>query len=508
MSYTLESLIPDCVGRYITSESGTVKLSDLISGRTYAKCWQAFVYWVTNQFEQGTSSNLSPLGLIIRGDGSDKFVNAVTATDYRRQRPATFRFLNSFLIRFNLEDKPCVGGVEEADFAALRMNLAALSKIAGVDGQTFRIALTHLFRRIGEVLGEQEVAIDFKVGTLVSEANCNDIDFIFKERPHVVQKQTEATGFLRAKRQYQNELSSPRHNMAYSAADAGNHPNLNNLNSLRSPKFNASGRSTFIGSGNLPIRVPAELKDSPSGLLPGLESARLSTEVTSPRPPEGMGRKLQILNPGGGGGRNPSGPSVDKLSMPHRPRLTQRAGGIGPKDQEPSPSALPHTSVVFRRTLQGRSPLEHVRLDLETKAAQNDPLGFLSLDPNPTPPSHTRPTHPSEQKEFSAKSPAKSSAKRSGGFRPHFPLSPGPGGVAMPAGLAFKAVHAHPNPPNKQQGRNKTEKSLFSSPRRKAMGLKGSYTPRSAQALAQANLASFSPRKAIVTHIPTYHLYM
>jgi len=56
MAYTLETLIPDCVGRYITGDKGNVQLLELIDGRTYAKCWQALNYWTANQYEAGKST--------------------------------------------------------------------------------------------------------------------------------------------------------------------------------------------------------------------------------------------------------------------------------------------------------------------------------------------------------------------------------------------------------------------------------------------------------------------
>lgn len=73
--YTLETLIPDCVGRYITGKGGAVQLASLINGRTYAKCWQALIYWLANQHDQGNSTSLSPLGVVVRGgQGQQSFL--------------------------------------------------------------------------------------------------------------------------------------------------------------------------------------------------------------------------------------------------------------------------------------------------------------------------------------------------------------------------------------------------------------------------------------------------
>jgi hypothetical protein len=93
--YTLETLIPDCVGRYITGPSGSVQLSNLINGRTYAKCWQAFVYWVVNQYDLGNSTNLAPIGILTRNNPQAKSHNG-----------CEFRFLTQFLQKFEGESTP------------------------------------------------------------------------------------------------------------------------------------------------------------------------------------------------------------------------------------------------------------------------------------------------------------------------------------------------------------------------------------------------------------------
>jgi len=178
--YTLETLIPDCVGRYITSPAtGAVQLASLINGRTYAKCWQALVYWVVNQYDIGNSTNLSPLGIIVRkeeGDGKPK--------------TASFLFLRSFLEKYGIEGK---GGdvIEmEDEVSSIKMNLSTVSKLADVQPQTFRKAMSHLFRRLGEVLGNKEqVLIDCNIGTIVGDKGI--VEFIFHEGAE--QKKSDAT---------------------------------------------------------------------------------------------------------------------------------------------------------------------------------------------------------------------------------------------------------------------------------------------------------------------------
>lgn len=49
--YTLEALIPDCVGRYISDARDHVSLDGLISANCYAQCWKAYTRWITYQFD-------------------------------------------------------------------------------------------------------------------------------------------------------------------------------------------------------------------------------------------------------------------------------------------------------------------------------------------------------------------------------------------------------------------------------------------------------------------------
>ena len=50
---------------------------------------------------------------------------------------------------------------------------------SGVDVETFRLALSHIFQRIGELINErQQIVLDFGVGTLVCDQRV--CDFVFK----------------------------------------------------------------------------------------------------------------------------------------------------------------------------------------------------------------------------------------------------------------------------------------------------------------------------------------
>lgn len=189
--YTVETLIPDCVGRYITSDTGSVQLVNLINGRTYAKCWQALLYWVLNQYELGNSTNLAPLGLLIRNQSNERGRKG-------NQKNSQFRFLREFVQQNELQVKAADILDHEDETSAIKMNISTLAKLAGVPTQTYRIALSHLFRRLGEVLGNKEqVLIDFSVGSLVGDKG--QVEFLFHDAPDeqkVIQSQYQLTILL------------------------------------------------------------------------------------------------------------------------------------------------------------------------------------------------------------------------------------------------------------------------------------------------------------------------
>lgn len=82
---------------------------------------------------------------------------------------AAFRFLRSYLEQHDITTKE-VALAHEEEVSSVRMSIASVSKMAGVPPQTFRIAISHMFRRIGEVAKTKEpVEIDFSVGVLVSD---------------------------------------------------------------------------------------------------------------------------------------------------------------------------------------------------------------------------------------------------------------------------------------------------------------------------------------------------
>lgn len=187
--YTLETLIPDCVGRYITNGSGSVQLASLINGRTYAKCWQALVYWIVSQYEMGNSTNCAPLGVIVRTPAANSGAGAASSSSSvagpnDAPKGASFRFFKSFLDKHGLKLRAggSSGGdpIREDDLSTIRMNLATLARLADVEPGTFRVALSHLFRRLGEVLqAKEQVLIDFSVGSLIGDKAT--VDFLFHQ---------------------------------------------------------------------------------------------------------------------------------------------------------------------------------------------------------------------------------------------------------------------------------------------------------------------------------------
>jgi len=186
--YTLESLLPDCVGRYISSErnASSVHLAALINGRTYAKVWQALVYWIVTQYEAGNSTSIAPIGVIVRTPAVGESVEGSV-------KGARFHFFHAFLTEYGLSTR---SGHDEAlredDVSCIRPNLSTLSRLANVDPSTFRLALSHIFRRLGEVLAEREqVLIDCSVGSIVGDKAC--VDFLFHQNTPEEAKQTSSS---------------------------------------------------------------------------------------------------------------------------------------------------------------------------------------------------------------------------------------------------------------------------------------------------------------------------
>jgi len=411
--YTLETLIPDCVGRYITSSSsGSVQLAALINGRTYAKVWQALVYWIVAQYELGHSTNLAPLGVIVRGNaaetggaakgrGAAAAAAAAAAASGAPGAPkaASFRFFQSFLDKHGLSVRPgAPAPVREDDLSTIRMNLATLARLADVEPGTFRIALSHLFRRLGEVLqAKEQVLIDFSVGSLVGDKAT--LEFLFHQ-----EQQAQASGAAGA---------GEKAGAASSVAD----PRLLHKGGRWRGQGPAAGaRALLADSRALRQRYPLEQPSSAGAGASGPRVQRLQDEAgndvfldetgTQLEPSRGAQLWLQqqqaALESGAeekeqGQGQGLAGfpTSTNDIALGRlAAAATSHAGGhaasAAPVD------ALPNSGTAgFTRKLQGKQPLRNVRkllagATLPENAALLAPAAPLALVHAPAPPAAER----------------------------------------------------------------------------------------------------------------------
>ena len=150
--YTLDTILADCVGRYIATQ-GRVQLNNLINSRTYAECWGAFLSWVVRQYQSGFSVSLAPLGVIVYSKHGGKTrgafrnidvhhrsvckLNLATSrtpistyqlTDGGDASDVSFAFLTPFVERYELQPKQCAC-IFEADLPCTKMNVSTLAKV-------------------------------------------------------------------------------------------------------------------------------------------------------------------------------------------------------------------------------------------------------------------------------------------------------------------------------------------------------------------------------------------
>src|SRR5690242_18287197 len=106
--YTIDNVCWDCVGRYIVSpKSGAVDASQLISGRTYARCWEGLCNWLLATLLHARSPsvvNLTPVGVLFPPEAATP-ASAAAASAAVSSPPSrgSFQFLPSFLAHFRLE---------------------------------------------------------------------------------------------------------------------------------------------------------------------------------------------------------------------------------------------------------------------------------------------------------------------------------------------------------------------------------------------------------------------
>lgn len=181
--YTLDAVLADCVGRYISNQ-GRVQLNNLINSRTYADCWGALLSWANRQFQSGFSVSIAPLGVVIQGQsaGLSSKTPRAGAKASTAASSTTFAFLTPFVQRYELQPRPSCGSIYEDELPCTKMNASALVKLTatGVDVETLRLALSHVFQRIGELIqAREQVVLDFGFGTLVADNRA--ADFVFKD---------------------------------------------------------------------------------------------------------------------------------------------------------------------------------------------------------------------------------------------------------------------------------------------------------------------------------------
>ena len=350
----------------------------LLSPHTQAKCWQALVYWIVSQYELGNSTNIAPLGVIVRERSA-----AGSAPGDPSARPASFRFFKSFLDKHGLRLRPPSGSsaaqgepVREDDLSTIRMNLATLARLADVEPGTFRVALSHLFRRLGEVLqNKEQVLIDFSVGSLIGDKAT--VDFLFH---HSAQPLGAAEAELAGKA---------------AAGGAGADPRLLHKGGRWKKTPAASGaRSLLADSKALRSRYP--LDSSAGSLQPHQRIDRVVDEEGHEMFLDSEGNQLeperasqiwaaqqqqlaQEEKEGGGeygGSRARGGYSTNDF---HLARLADSpsSGGSAPQGAA-SADTLPNSSGGgFQRKLQGAAPLRNVRKLLSGGgAAQQQPAAL------------------------------------------------------------------------------------------------------------------------------------
>ena len=169
--YTIETLVPECVGRYICEgNGGHLQLSALINQQCYADCWEAFTQWVILQFDQGHSLRLGPLGVVL-----------VKKTKQGKRNVAEFKFTRKYVSEYSLHMKSGGNSFFENECFAARVNTNVIARMVSLDEQVVKMALGHMFRRVGEVLQQkqQQVLLDMGVGCVVAQKG--EVDFVFHE---------------------------------------------------------------------------------------------------------------------------------------------------------------------------------------------------------------------------------------------------------------------------------------------------------------------------------------
>jgi hypothetical protein len=99
---------------------------------------------------------------------------------------AAFRFNSAFVDQYRVVAKGGAIAVhsssEDGAVSTVRATAATLAKLAQTEPQTVSVALSHIFRRLGEVLAARDtILIDCRVGSLIGDKN--GVEFVFHHLP-------------------------------------------------------------------------------------------------------------------------------------------------------------------------------------------------------------------------------------------------------------------------------------------------------------------------------------
>lgn len=190
---TIDTLLSDCVGRYVEwsrvagqsssqSDSSSSAISAhvpaIIERATYEMIFHSFVTLVEREVTQQRSVLVDPIGVVYITE-QPPVSHKSTAGEHRSQQstlstsqsagvlPGTaggppmyfpppllsFAFFKSYLTQHGLRTRPGVQVVEKADASVTKITVRQIAKLCPkeVREERVRVALGHIFRRLGEV---------------------------------------------------------------------------------------------------------------------------------------------------------------------------------------------------------------------------------------------------------------------------------------------------------------------------------------------------------------------
>ena len=142
---TVEKLLAMCVEKNLTREK---VLSSVMSQATFADCWEAFVKWLLGQFDVGRAVNCQPIGTLGYGQALEN-PRAVMLE-------LSDSFKSQYGLEFALDSRECPHGFTPGP--TIKINYAAISKIADLEKKLVSSALQNVFELIGEALSNHPKA--------------------------------------------------------------------------------------------------------------------------------------------------------------------------------------------------------------------------------------------------------------------------------------------------------------------------------------------------------------